>query len=298
MKATSKILRIVLLVLLGVGGLCLGIRALLSPKGGHVTETPVEVVEIDSRSDGLWLVPKDVIARQSGIPNDLVFRVKNLRAERLKVEVTAETDGRLELRSSDLKEGDLLILGPSEVRAGQAVAATTGIDDKRLIHLTLEAGMEAAMAEDLDESIRFISVNYSDDLGYSRTSMRKLLKRAYKEFDDPIIRWDEPPEINIKDGQAIVSAKVRLSAVYGGRRNYLLGDRETPNQLSIQLNKSDYSWKVFAIKGLRPLGFEEEFLRLLGDELGLELTEAEKEEKGRTCMPCRQRMSERFGLGS
>jgi hypothetical protein len=295
LEATSKILRIALLLLLGVGGLGLGIWALLSPTGGYVTETPVEVVEIDSRGDGLWFVPKDVISQQSGIPSPFVLRVKNLRAERLKVEVTAETDGRVELRSSDLKEGDLLILGPSGVRAGQAVAATTGIDDKRLIHLTLEAGMEAAMAEDLDESIRFISVNYSDDLGYSRTSMRKLLKRAYKEFDDPIIRWDEPPEINIEAGQAIVSAKVRLSAVYGGRRNYLLGDGETANHLSVQLNKSDYSWKVFSIKGLRPLGFEEEFLRLLGDELGLELTQAEK---GRACMPCRQRMSERFGSGS
>ena len=298
MEETSKVLRIVLLVLLGVGGLVVTIWALLSPTGGYVTETPVEVVEIDSRGDGLWSVPKDVIAQQSGIPSPFVLRVKHLRAERLKVEVTAETDGRVELRSSDLKAGDLLILGPSEARAGQAVAATTGIDDERLIHLTLEAGIEAAMAEDLDESIRFISVNYSDDLGYSRTSMGKLLKRAYKEFDESIITWDEPPEINIKEGQAIVSAKVRLSAVYGGRRNYLLGDRETPNHLSVKLNKSDYSWKVFAIEGLRPLGFEEEFLRLLGDDLGLELRESEKEEKGRACMPCRQRMSERFGSGS
>ena len=298
MEETSKILRIVLLVLLGVGGLVVGIRALLSPTRGHVTETPVGVVEIDPRGDGLWSVPKDVVARQSGIPKPFVLRLKNLRAERLEVEVSAETDGRVELRSSDLKAGDLLIPGPSEVPAGQAVAATTGIDDERLIHLTLEAGMEAAMAEDLDESIRFISPNYSDDLGYSRTSMRKLLERAYKEFDEPVITWDEAPEINIKEGQAIVSAKVRLSAVYGGRRNYLLGDRETPNHLSIQLTKSDHSWKVFSIEGLRPLGFEEEFLRLLGGDLGLELTESEKEEKDRACMPCRQRMSERFGSGS
>jgi hypothetical protein len=58
-----------------------------------------------------------------------------------------------------------LILRSSEVRAGQAVAATTGIDDERLIQITLEAGIEAAMAEDLDESMRFISVNYSDNLG-------------------------------------------------------------------------------------------------------------------------------------
>jgi hypothetical protein len=295
---TSKILRIVLLVLLGVGGLVLGIRALLSPTGGHVTETPVEVVEVDPRVDGVWSVPRDVVDQQPGIPKPFVLRLKNLRAERLKVEVAAEADGSVELRSSNLKVGDLLILRSSEVRAGQAVAAKTGIDDERLIHLTLEAGMEAAMAEDLDESMRFISVNYSDNLGYKRTSMRKLLERAYKEFDEPVITLDEPPEINIREGQAIVSAKVRLSAVYGGRRNYLLGDTETPNHLSVQLSKSDYSWKVFAIEGLRPLGLEEELLRLLGEDLGLELTESEREEKERTCMPCRQRMSERFGSGS
>jgi hypothetical protein len=271
---------------------------LLSPTGGHVTETPVEVVEVDPRVDGVWSVPRDVVDQQPGIPNPFVLRLKNLRAERLKVEVAAEADGSVELRSSNLKAGDLLILRSSEVRAGQAVAATTGIDDERLIHLTLEAGIEAAMAEDLDESMRFISVNYSDNLGYRRTSMRKLLERAYKEFDEPVITLDEPPEINIKEGQAIVSAKVRLSAVYGGRRNYLLGDTDTPNHLSVELNKSDYSWKVLAIKGLRPLGLEEELLRLLGDDLGLALTESEREEKERTCMPCRQRMSERFGSGS
>jgi hypothetical protein len=77
-----------------------------------------------------------------------------------------------------------------------------------------------------------------------------------------------------------------------------LGDADTPNYLSVQLSKSDYSWKVLAIEGLRPLGLEEELLRLLGEDLGLELTESEREEKERTCMPCRQRMSERFGSGS
>ena len=297
MEKTSKIPRIVLLVLLGVGGLAAGIWAFLSTTGGHVAETPVQVVEIVPL-DGSWSVPKGVIVQQSEATGPFVLRLNNLRAERLTVGVTAEADGRVELRSSDLRAGDFLILRPSEARAGQAVAPTAGVDDERLIRLTLEAGMEAAMAEDLDESIRFISVNYSDDLGYNRSSMRKLLKRAYKEFDKPIITYDKRPEIHVKEDQAIVTAKVRLTAVYGGRRNYLLGDEERPNHLSVQLNKLDHSWKIFAIKGLRPLGLEEEFLRLLGGDLGLELTESEKEKRDRACMPCRQRMSERFGSES
>lgn len=298
MEEASKTIRTVLLVLLGLGGLTVGVLALFSPTRGHFTEIPVGVIEIDIRDDGWLSVPKDVVARQPGKSKPFVLRLKNLRAERLEVEVGAEADDRVDVRSSDLKADDLLILRPGEVPAGRAVAASTGIDDERLIRLTLEAGVGAAMAEDLDESIRFISADYRDDLGYSRTSMQKLLERAYKEFDDPVIIWDEAPEIRITQGQAIVSAKVRLSAVYEGRRNYLLGDNAAPNRLSVQLTKSEDSWKVLSISGLMPLGFEEEVLRLLGDDLGLELTELEKEEKGRACMPCRQRMSERFGSES
>jgi len=175
------------------------------------------------------------------------------------------------------------------------VAPTEGVDDERLIRLTLEAGMAAAMAEDLEESVRFISAEYRDRVGFNFALMRKLLKRAYEEFNQPRIELVGAPTIQVKDNQAMVRAKIRLTAIYQGRRNYLLGDQINPNSVLLVMNKSANSWKVSRIEGLRPLGFEEDFLKLLAAQIGLPLTEAESLEKKQFCMPCRQRMEQRFG---
>lgn len=295
MKKAAKRLLSISLIALTVGGLGVGIGSLLLPTGEVLTETSVEVVEIDHLGKGLWSVPKDVTAQQAGVSNPFVLRLKNLRLEPLSVEVTGETDGRLQLRSNDLKAGDLLVLRPLAVQAGQAVAPRTGIGDETLIRLTLEAGMAAATAENLKESLRFVSPKYSDNMGFSFTLMRELLERAYEEFDEPQIELADPLAIQIKGSKALVQARIRLSANYQGRRNYLLGDQKSPNSILLVLDKSSSGWKLFRIEGLRPLGFEERALRLLGAQLGLPLTEAEQMEKQKFCMPCRQRMAERFG---
>jgi len=223
--------------------------------------------------------------------------MKNLRIERLTVEVAAETEGRVELRSNELEAGDLLVIEPGAVHVGQAVAPTSGINDEGLIRLTLEAGIAAAMAEDLNESVRFISPGYRDSLGFDITMMRRLLERAYEEFDRPRIELSEPPTIQIRGSRALVQAQLRVTAIYQGRRNYLLGDRDHPNSILLILDKSGNGWKVTQIEGLRPLSFEEGFLKLLGAQIGMSLTATERLEKQQACMPCRQRMTELFGPG-
>ena len=295
MKKAAKRLLSISLIGLTVGVLGVGIGSLLLPTGEVLTETSVEVVEIDHLGKGLWSVPKNVIAQQAGVSDPFVLRLKNLRLEPLSVEVTGETDDRLQLRCNDLKEGDLLVLSPLAVQAGQAVAPRTGLGDEHLIRLTLEAGMAAATAENLRESLRFISPEYSDNMGFNLTLMKDLLERAYDEFDEPQIELADPLAIQVKGSKALVKAQIRLSANYQGRRNYLLGDRESPNSILLLLDKSSNGWKLYRIEGLRPLGFEERALKLLGAQLGLPLTEAEQMEKKKFCMPCRQRMAERFG---
>jgi hypothetical protein len=295
LKKTAKKSLLAFMVILGFGGLGVTIGSFFLPPGKHLTETPVTVVEIDHPAEGPWLVTKDVAARQSGASTRLVLRLNNLRVEPLTVEVAGETDGCLELLSNDLKAGDLLVLRPGELQAGQAVAITTGIDDERLIHLTIEAGMTAAMAEDLEESLRFVSTNYSDNMGFNYTFIRELLGRAYEEFDQPHIEIADDLVIQIQGNKAEVQARIRLSAIYQGRRNYLLGDQGSPNSILLILDKTPNGWKLFSMEGLRPLGFEEGALKLLGAQLGIPLSRAEQIEKQHFCMPCRQRMAERFG---
>ena len=258
-------------------------------------EIPVRAFQLGSRSQNGWLVNRNAVGKESGGRTTYVVRLKHLRSEKITVEVTKETDSGYLIRSYDLQPRDFILLDPQSVPIGKPVVPITGLSDERLIELTLEAGLAAITIEDLEESVRFISADYVDKWGFNQGLMRKLIEEAYEEFDEPLIELDEPPEIQIKNQRAVVEAKVRLSAVYRGRRNYLLGDKDTPNHLFVQFDKTEYGWKVSSVNGLRPLGFEERFLRLLGSNIGLALTESEVKEKDQACMPCRSRMAERFG---
>jgi len=262
----------------------------------RVLEIPVKVVEVKKYSPSTFLVPWEAVVENSGW-SAWVSRLRYLRTERLKVKILGKTGENFLLKSEDLKAGDLIVLSPEVVNAGQAVNPVTGLTDERLIFLVLEAGMNAVLTEDLEESIRFISPDYKDGLGFNHSLIRLLLKRAYNEFNDSKFELAESPLIHVEDNRAIVNIKVKLSATYRGRHNYLLGDDNTPNLALLNLNKTANGWKVTHISGLRPLGFEERFLKLLGAEVGLPLTKAEVQERNKACMLCRSRMAERFGSG-
>lgn len=298
LKTTFEKFRLLILAGLGIGALLLGLKPWLFSASEPVVEIPVTVVEIQQVKNGLWLIPRDGLVETSDQSESFVFRLKHLRTERLPVQINDYTDDSILIRSDDLRAGDLLVIEPGPIQAGQAIAPTAGVDDEGLVHLTLLAGIEAAMAEDLDESVRFISTSYHDNVGFTFILMKKLLERAYEEFDQPQIEIAEPPVIQIKGSKAVALAQIRLTAIYQGRRNYLLGDQDNSNTIFIMLDRSASSWKVSQIEGLRPLGFEEGLLKHLGVDLGLPPTPAELEQKNRFCMPCRQRMKERFGTGS
>ena len=289
--------KLLLLLLIVIGGLVVNIGFSLDQKGESITETPVEVVEIDHQDNGLWSVPKEVIGRRSGKPNPFVLRLKYLRVELLAVRVAAESSESAEIQSDDLKTNDLLILHPEDVQPRQAVVPISGIGDDRLIRLTLEAGSAAVMAENIEESVRFISPNYRDSLGFDFNLIRRLIERAYEEFDKPLVELAELRASQINGFQAVVQTQMKLTAIYNNRRNYLIGDLINPNNITLMLEKSPDGWKVSQVKGLRPLGFEERFLKILGEQVGLPLTASERVEKKQTCMPCRLKMDERFGTG-
>jgi len=295
LKARFKKLILILLVGLGGGALVLALKPWLFSTTAQSSEIPVKVTAIQQAEQGEWIAPLDAVAKMSGSAESYVLRLRHFRTESVPVTVVNETKDSILLQSYELKPTDLLVMEPAAIQSPQAVAPTEGVDDEMLIRLTLEAGMAAAMAEDLEESVRFISAEYRDRLGFNFALMRKLLERAYEEFNEPRIELVGAPTIQVKDNQAMVQAKIRLTALYQGRRNYLLGDQINPNCVLLVMNKSANSWKVSRIEGLRPLGFEENFLKFLGAQIGLPLNEAESLEKKQFCMPCRQRMAQRFG---
>jgi hypothetical protein len=187
---------------------------------------------------------------------------------------------------------------PGVALENPVVASTLGLSDHQLVEDLINQGVEAVHGEDLKKSMSLFSSEYGDGLDFNVVIMRKLIKRAYRKFDEPRIFFKEPPAITIYGSKAIVQAMVKLSVEYSGKRNYILGDSKTHNSVIIRLNKQTNGWKIKSIEGLRPLGFEEGILRHLGDDLGLVLTTAEREANRRFCMPCRIRMNERFSTGN
>lgn len=257
-------------------------------------EITVKVTPIEQSEKGIWVVPSEAVAYKSDPLDSFVARLKHLHTETFPVMVIGKNNDHLIIQSDRLHSGDLLILQPKAIFAGQSVKPLSGLDDEQFIRFTIEDGIAAVTAENLAHSVKFISPDYKDDLGFDFQLMRKLLKRAYEEFDEPHLTMTHPPAIKINGRQAEIQAKIWLTAAYLGRRSYLLGDKNTPNPILLKMDKSDDGWKVSQISGLRPLGFKEEFLRFLGADLGLPITNAEHQEKKKFCMPCRQIMLKRF----
>lgn len=278
----------VLLLALAFGGYRIYQARPLPP----VKEIPVDVEAIQPSGEGLWLVSPEVLDRRTKAVR--AARLKNLRVQMMAVEVVRTEGERAVIRGQGLQAGDLLIRQPGRLIDGQAVIPQ-GLADEKLLPLTFEAGLAGLRARDLGQSLRFISPDYRDSWGFNYYFLQELLKRAYREFDDLRLELASEPEIRIEGHRALVQAKVRLTARYQGRRNFLLGDREAFNALVFEFGKEAGGWKVTNLKGLRPLGFDERFFRLLGGDIGLPLTEGERRDKQAACMPCRKRMAERFG---
>lgn len=260
----------------------------------QVEEIPVTVEPIEPAGRGLWLVSPEVLDRVSGTRTARAARLKDLLVQRMEVEVVRETGTQVAIRHPDLRADDLLLRRPGDLAEGAAVTPR-GLTDEMLLRLTMDAGLAGLRDRDLARSLRFISPGYRDSWGFNHFFLGQLLKRAYREFENLRLELAADPAIRIEGNQAMVQAKVRLTADYRGRHNYLLGNQKEFNALIFQFEKADSGWRVTNLKGLRPLGFDERFFRLLGEDIGLPLTETERRDKQAACMPCRDRMAERFG---
>ncbi|NLI83457.1 MAG: hypothetical protein GX443_17510 [Deltaproteobacteria bacterium] len=133
-----------------------------------------------------------------------VARLERLRAQRLEVEITGSADECFLLENAALEASDLLISRPEMVPAGQTVSISGGLEDERVIGLTLEAGLAAALEEDLAECTRFLSAHYQDANGFDSHLVHRLLRRAFDEFDRPRLQLVEAPIGQINGKEALV----------------------------------------------------------------------------------------------
>jgi hypothetical protein len=260
-------------------------------------EHPAAVSRVEPAGGGAWLISKNAVARTEDGGKAFVMRLERLKAKRTEVFPAGISREKATVESDGLAAGDFVLSAPESFQDGEAVVVRSGLDEKTLLALTLDAGIAAAISKNLSESARFISTQYADHLGFDFRLMTGLLERAYKEFDRPEIEIVEPPDIRIDGTQAVILESIRVRAGYRGRHGYLLGGPEAANALIMRMEKSENGWKLVEIRGLMPLGFDEKYMKLLGAEVGLPLSGHEKAQKKEFCMPCRTTMKDRFGDG-
>ena len=292
LSAKVKKILIVFIIVMGAGILFV---LWYSPGIEEVHDIPVTLCGIKGGGNGMWEVPRSAVAADSENADTYVLRLKHLRAEKVNTRILKETGDTYLISGRDLKPGDLLIENPFMYGNGQAVLPVSGVDDKEVINLIIEAGIAAAIESKRGDLFRFVSTDYRDKLGFNREIIGRFVKRIFTELESLSIHLAGDPEIFIEGRNAKVMLKLTMKAFYMGRQNYILGDAENPNNIIIIFKKSQDAWKVISAEGMRPLGFDENYLRLLGGRFDLSLTEQEKTERDKRCMPCRQRMSEHFG---
>ena len=143
MKDTLNKALLLLLVGFGVGALALTSEPWLLSTTAPVSRIPVKVTEIQQLEQGKWVVPLDAVAKMSTGAESYVLRLRHFRTESSPIIVVNAIDDHVLIRCDELRSGDLLVMKPAMIQPGQAVAPTEGVNDERLIHLTLEAGMAA-----------------------------------------------------------------------------------------------------------------------------------------------------------
>ena len=222
-----------------------------------------------------------------------IIRLNHLRAERLEV-VPEKIGDRIHFQLRELGKDEYAVLNPRQITPGTPLNPIAGLGEEALIRLTVEAGIEAIKEKNYKETLRFLSPSYSDRWGFNARLMEQVIRRAFKEFDRPRIVLDGPPDIRIENKQPLVSASIRLTAIYQGPQ-FLVGKlcpSEHPLDLRWEKRAPAGNWKTLKDCSLwdsrRPF-------KLLGAEVGLSLTETEKAARQQACMPCRERMAERFG---
>jgi hypothetical protein len=258
-------------------------------------ENPVEVARVIPLGSEAWLLPNGVLKKNSSDSKDFIYRVINLRARKVTVDLLGRSETGIRIKKEALPSGALVIVNPQGLKENEPVFPAAGIEDRQQVRLVLEAGVAAIEKEDFRECLRFLSYRYQDPWGFNLKLIEVFLRRAFQEFSHPRMELLENLDIQVAGNRALLQTAVRLKATYQNCSNYLLGDSREFNTFVLSLEKGLSGWKVVQIRGLKPLGFDERFLKLIGYEVGLSLNEAEQQERQRACMPCRERMAERFG---
>jgi len=121
---------------------------------------------------------------------------------------------------------------------------------ERRIRAVLSDSEAAIEAKDLDRAMSHVSLQYRDEQGLAYLPMKRLMKRAFDQFEGFDIRLSDI-RIDINEDQALIQADLEVLVVSQNEKAYLIGSRQEPVPIRIALAKETLNWKILSVNGIR-----------------------------------------------
>ena len=133
-------------------------------------------------------------------------------------------------------------------------------DDPSEIGVLFNEMIEVGKKKDLDGVMEHFSINYRDDYGATYPVVKNVVKNFFERFDGFEADYSNlAVSINeSEDGEkkAVANLDVQVSGIRNGIPVQLLGDEDTPQNITVTLVKSKLrGWKIVKVEGIE----DEEF---------------------------------------
>lgn len=119
-------------------------------------------------------------------------------------------------------------------------------DDKVQIEKIISQVFIAVERKDLGQSMKYVSLRYKDDRGFSYFTVKNILRRFYENTNEVIVDIDEK-KFTIDNNRAVVDIKLSVVTVVSGSSQYIIGGSTEWDKLQITLEKKGLNWVIIHV---------------------------------------------------
>lgn len=117
--------------------------------------------------------------------------------------------------------------------------------EERRLKIIIAKGKEAIEREDLEECMRYISQDYSDEYNQTYRSIKEDAKEAFEQYDEINI-WIRKREIILKNNEAEVNLGIIASA-----ESLETGLIKGQEKFTLYFRKEDGHWRIIKASPLK-----------------------------------------------
>ncbi len=116
--------------------------------------------------------------------------------------------------------------------------------------------VKAGEEKDLDKFMDYFSLHYKDDYGLNYIVVKNIVKNVFEKNDQIAGNFSELSSSLSKDEDgtetAIVNIDAEATAINNGIRKGILGLDDSPENITIYLEKSTFgSWQIVRVEGIK-----------------------------------------------